>query len=122
MRDAFKDPWFRCAFLVLSLASCVPIWAARDLPLLDLPNHLASISIWHYYDDPSWDFQRFYELNLVPLPYWIHYLTVHLLTYLTGNVITANKLFLTAYVIGLPLAALVFAHRFRRSYWLSLFI
>jgi hypothetical protein len=60
-------------------------------------------------------------LNLTPLPYWAHYFTVHLLTYLTHSVIVANKIFLTGYALALPVGALLLARRFGRSDWLALF-
>ena len=107
--------------VVSALATVMPIWIAKYLPLLDLPNHLTAIAVWHYHDDPKWDFARFYDLNLVPLPYWAHYYTVHLLTYVTRSVETANKIFLTAYALALPAGALALARRFGRSPWLALF-
>ncbi|HEX6835569.1 MAG TPA: hypothetical protein VF334_03295, partial [Polyangia bacterium] len=95
-----RDRWLEAAFVVCALATVLPIWIAKYLPLLDLPNHLAAVAVWHYHDDPKWDFQRFYDLNLVPLPYWAHYYTVHLLTYVTRSVEVANKIFLTGYALA----------------------
>ena len=120
-REGGADRWLVAAFVVLAIATSAPIWIAKYLPLLDLPNHLAAVAVWHYHDDPRWDFARFYELNLVPLPYWAHYYTVHLLTYVTHSVEVANKIFLTIYALALPLGALAFARRFGRSPWLALF-
>ena len=116
-----RDRWLAAAFAVCALATVLPIWIAKYLPLLDLPNHLSAVAVWHYHDDPKWDFQRFYDLNLVPLPYWAHYYTVHLLTYVTRSVEVANKIFLTAYALALPAGAWALARRFGRSPWLALF-
>lgn len=115
------DGWLVAAVAVSALATVAPIWIAKYLPLLDLPNHLAAVAIWHYHDDPNWDFARFYDLNLVPLPYWAHYYTVHLLTYVTRSVEVANKIFLTAYALALPAGAWALGRRFGRSPWLALF-
>ena len=115
------DRWLVAAFVVSALATVLPIWIAHYLPLLDLPNHLAAVAVWHYHDDPKWDFARFYDLNLVPLPYWAHYYTVHLLTYVTRSVEVANKIFLTGYALALPAGAWALARRFGRSPWLALF-
>jgi hypothetical protein len=115
------DRWLLAAFAVSAVATVLPIWIAKYLPLLDLPNHLTAVAIWHYHDDPKWDFARFYDLNLVPLPYWAHYYTVHLLTYVTRSVETANKIFLTAYALALPAGTWALARRFGRSPWLALF-
>jgi hypothetical protein len=119
-RAARADPWFTAAFVALAVAAIVPIWIGRYLPFLDLPNHLSAISIWHYYDDPRFDFAKYYTLNLKPLPYWAHYYSVHLLAYLFG-VELANKVFLTVYALALPTGALAFARRFGRSPWVALF-
>ncbi|MCU1278101.1 MAG: hypothetical protein JWM53_1647 [bacterium] len=119
--SAKVDPWLTAALVVSAIATVLPIWIARYLPLLDLPNHLTAVAVWHYHDDPNWDFARFYDLNLVPLPYWAHYYTVHLLTYVTRSVETANKIFLTGYAVALPAGALLLARRFGRSPWLALF-
>jgi hypothetical protein len=121
LRRAYRaDPWLTIAFAALTVATVLPIWIGRYLPLLDLPNHLSAIAVWHYYDDPRFDFAKYYKLNLQPLPYWAHYYICHLLAYVVG-VEAANRLFLTAYAIGLPAGALLLARRFRRSPWLSLF-
>jgi hypothetical protein len=116
-----RDRRFGIAFALMALATILPLWIARRLPLLDLPNHLSSITVWHYYNDPKWNFAPYYQLNLVPLPYWAHYYTVHLLTYVTGSVELANRIFLTAYALAVPAAALLFCRRFSRSHWLALF-
>ena len=116
------DRWLIAAFVVSAAAMVLPIWIVKYLPLLDLPNHLTAVAVWHYHDDPEWDFARFYKLNLVPLPYWAHYYTVHLLTYVTRSVEVANKIFLTAYALALPAGALALARRFGRSPWLALFV
>ena len=121
LRRAYRqEPWLTLAFSVLMIATVLPIWIGRYLPLLDLPNHLSAIAVWHYYDDPRFDFAKYYTLNLKPLPYWAHYYVCHLLAYAFG-VESANRLFLSAYAIGLPTGALLLARRFRRSPWLSLF-
>lgn len=106
-------------FVLLAAATILPIWIARYLPLLDLPNHLAAITVWHYHDDPAWNFAQYYDLNLVPLPYWAHYYTVHLLTYVTRSVELANKIFLSGYALAVPLGARLLARRFGRSEWLA---
>ncbi|HZS35977.1 MAG TPA: hypothetical protein VFF06_04085, partial [Polyangia bacterium] len=121
LRRAWRaDRWLCLAFLALSAATVLPIWIGRYLPLLDLPNHLSAIAVWHYHDDPRFDFAQHYALNLKPLPYWAHYYVVHLLAYVFG-VEGGNRIFLTAYALALPGGAALFARRFNRSPWLALF-
>jgi hypothetical protein len=114
------DPWLGCAFVALAVVTVVPIWIGRYLPLLDLPNHLSAITLWHSYQDPRFDFARHFALNLQPVPYWAHYYVVHLLAYLVG-VENGNRVFLTGYALLLPTAAALFAERFGKSPWLALF-
>src|SRR5699024_7058640 len=68
------------AFAVLAIA-IAPIWVTRFLPLLDDPNHLSAIYIWHglVSGDPS--LQAFYELNVVPVAYFAHYGLATLLSF-----------------------------------------
>ena len=116
-----RDRLFLTIFCLLAVATALPIWLVEYLPLLDLPNHLSAITVWHYHDDPNWHFAENYQLNLVPLPSWAHYYTVHLLTYLTRSVELANRIFLTAYAFAVPTGAWLFTRRFNRSHWLALF-
>ena len=88
-----------------------PLFAVRYLPLLDQPNHLGAIAIWHHYGDPRFGFADAYALNIHPVPYLGYYGLVHLLAYLLP-LETANKLFLAAVIVGFPLSlrALLRAH------------
>jgi hypothetical protein len=115
-----SDKHLRILFWLVAVATIVPIWAGRYLPLLDIPNHLSAIAVWHYYDDPRFDFSQWYTLNLAPLPYWGHYYFCHIVAYVTG-VEVANKVYLTAYALALPLGVRALARRFERSPWLAFF-
>ncbi|KYF69983.1 hypothetical protein [Sorangium cellulosum] len=112
------DRAFVATFALLAVAAIVPIWRVRFLPLLDLPNHLAAVHIWHNFDAPWTRFRDFYELSLRPAPYGAY----HILTHVIAHVVSlenANRLVLSGYVLGVPAAALVWARRTRRSPWLS---
>jgi hypothetical protein len=80
----------------------LPLIVARTLPLLDQPNHLGAIAIWHHYGDPRFGFAEHYQLNIHPVPYLGYYGAVHLLAYLMP-IEAANKLFLAATILGFPL-------------------
>jgi hypothetical protein len=116
-----RDPLLWGAFAVLWAASLFPIWHPRFLPLVDLPNQLAAIGVWRHYGDPAWGFSRFYELSRLPLPSWGYHAPVVLLSYLVPIEI-ANKLYLSAYALGLPVAAALLAQRMGRSPWYALFV
>jgi hypothetical protein len=115
-----RDPIYVGLFAALWICALVPIWAPRFLPLLDLPNHLDAIAIWHRYRDPSWGYAKYYDLNLIPVPYWGYFLPVHLLSYLMPIEI-ANKIYLSAYALGVPLSTAMLAQQMGRSKWLALF-
>ena len=104
-----RDPLLVAVFAVLWGAALAPLWQPRWLPLLDLPNTLSAVALWHRYGDPSWNYQKFYTLNLLPLPYWGYLFPVHLLAYLFPIEI-ASKVFLSAYALGLPIGAGLLAH------------
>ena len=56
--------WFSCFAVAL-----VPLFPVRDLPLIDLPNHLAQGWMWLHWDDAAWGFRECYRLDQGPLPY-----------------------------------------------------
>lgn len=112
---------FGAVFAALWVTTLVPIWRPRFLPLLDLPNHLSAIAIWHRYADPSWGYQRFYNLNLLPLPYWGYFFPVHMLAYLMP-IEVANKVYLSAYALALPAGGALLARQMGRSPWLCVFV
>ena len=115
-----RDPLFFGVFVVLWICALVPLWAPRFLPLLDMPDHLDAIAIWHRYGHPDWGYSKYYDLNLIPLPYWGYFLPVHLLSYLMPIEI-ANKVYLSAYALLLPLSTALLARQMGRSHWLALF-
>lgn len=106
-------------WIALTIFALVPVWHQRLLPMLDTPNHLALVRGWHNYHDPSWHIADYYKLRVRPVPYFLFYLTIHLLLYVFPIEI-ANKLFLSAYLIMFPLCVLALARALRRSPWLAL--
>ena len=109
---------FVAVFGILSLVALVPIWSVRFLPLLDEPNHVAAVYIWHHIADPKARLAEFYEVNVDLVPYFLHYALAHLLAYVVG-VEAGHKLVVSLYVLLLPVAALVWCRRTKRSPWLS---
>lgn len=91
-------------FVALVAAHIVPIWAVEYLPFMDLPQHLATIAALHHHGDPDWGFAAFYHVDLLSTPYLAYYLTTDLLAH-AMSVETANRVFLSVYVLLLPLSA-----------------
>ncbi len=119
---AKRHRYWLAVWLPLSIWFAYPLWAARILPLHDLPNHLARITALHYLGNPRWNLAPFYERSLQLVPYFAHFYLVHLLAYVTRSVSTANLLFMSAYIIGTPLCGFAFARATGRSPWLALLL
>jgi hypothetical protein len=106
-------------WIALTVIALVPVWSQRMLPQLDSANHLALVRGWHNYHDPEWKIADYYNLRIRPVPYFLFYLTIHLLLYVC-SIEVANKLFLSAYLILFPLSMLALARALNRSPWLAL--
>jgi hypothetical protein len=106
-------------WIALTIVALVPVWHQRLLPQLDTPNHLALVRGWHSFNDPSFKIQDHYTLRIRPVPYFLFYLTIHLLLYVC-QIEVANKLFLSAYIILFPLSVLALSRALKRSPWLAL--
>jgi hypothetical protein len=103
----------------LTIVALIPVWRQRLLPMLDTPNHLALVRGWHNYHDSAWHIADYYNLRVRPVPYFLFYLTIHLLLYVS-SIEVANKIFLSAYLIVFPLSVLALARALKRSPWLAL--
>lgn len=115
-----RDPQMAVIFTLATIAAILPIWIGRYLPLLDYPNHLASTFVWSHLHDPAFGYDKYYESNLAPLPYWALYGLEYVLSIPFG-IEVAQKLFLTGAVVGLPISIAVYARRMGRDPRLALF-
>src|SRR5207245_3287411 len=115
-----RDPVTAAVFALAAAATLLPLWIGRYLPLLDYPNHLSIVFVWRHLDDPAWDFARYYQVHLVPLPYWVQYASVYALSIPLG-VETAQKLFLGVALLSLPAGAALYARRLGRDPRLAIF-
>lgn len=109
----------RIAWTIALLAAISPLWVGRDLPLVDLPQHLFVLTIQSRLHDATTLFPRFFELRPGLTPYLGYYWTVGLL----GRVFPlelANRLFLSAYVASFPLALGFLLRSLRRPAWPAL--
>jgi len=111
----------KCLLLLALVFASLPVWASWYLPLFDLPNHLAAISVWRNLGDPSFGLDAFYSLNLQPVPYWGYFASVMALSRVVGIEI-ANKLFITAYVVATVWAVARLARRTGRDPRLALLV
>jgi hypothetical protein len=115
---SWEERAFVVVFAGLCVAALVPIWRSRFLPLLDEPNHLSTLYVWRHIHDQASRIPEFYETAVEPLPYLLHYG----IAYLAGGVVgveAGNKVAISLYILGLPIAALLWCVRTGRSPWLS---
>lgn len=94
----------RAAAVLLLAAAVAPFWAGRFLPLLDLPQHLGLAAVIARHGDPASPFHRYYLLDPRVTPYWGYYGAMWLLTRALPLEL-ANRLLLSLYAAGLPLAS-----------------
>jgi hypothetical protein len=114
-----RDPW-TYIFCAAALATVTPVWIGRYLPLVDYPNHLSNVFVLFNLHRPEWNFAAFYAPSLVPLPYWLHYASTWLLSFLFGPE-TAFKVVLSLMLLALPAGVARFARALNRDPRLALF-
>lgn len=106
-----SDPWLAATLLFAIAAAIYPLWISPLLPMMDLPQHLATVRILHSYQDPWYAVAKYHVLDFSKTQYLSWYLSVDALAYLMP-LETANRLVLSLYAAGLPLSmlALLRAH------------
>lgn len=109
----------RLWYAVALLAGALPLWLTDRLPMVDLPQHLHLISVLHRLDDPTTLYPQLFQARGELTPYLGYYVLVSLLNWLLPLGL-ANTLFLTLYVIGLPLSLALMLRALRRPTWPSL--
>jgi hypothetical protein len=92
----------RLALGACAAAALVPIWSVRYLPMTDLPQHAAQISIWKHLSDPAYGFAGQFELNWFT-PYLLGYALARAFAAFLP-VATAVKAVVTLAVVATPLA------------------
>src|SRR5690242_7735064 len=112
-----SPPRYDRLFYGLALAfGIAPLWASRHLPLVDLPQHLHLISVLHRLEDPTTLFPQVFALRGKLTPYLGYYYSVSLLAWVLPLQL-ANKLFLSAYVVGMPLSMAFLLGSLKRPRW-----
>ena len=106
----------RTAFGATLLLGAVPLWSARQLPMVDLPQHLHLISVLHRLDDPTTLYPQVFAARGELTPYLGYYHLVSLLNWVLPLEL-ANRVFLTALVVGLPLAMAFLLRALGRPRW-----
>ena len=104
----------------LALAAGVaPLWVGRHLPMVDLPQHLHLVAVLRHLDDPGTLYPAFFVRNTSFTPYLGCYEAVRLLAALFP-LEAADRLFLSAYVVAVPLSGAFLLWSLKRPAWPSL--
>ena len=97
----------------------VPLWSSFLLPLVDLPQHLHLISALHRLDDPATLYPEFFARRHELTPYLGYYYAVDLLQFFFSTD-TANRIFLSGYVVAFPLTFAFLLRSLGRDSWPAL--
>lgn len=106
----------RTAFALALLAAVAPLWCARQLPMVDLPQHLHLISVLHRLEDPTTLYPQVFAARAELPPYLGYYHAVSLASWVVPLEL-ANRLFLATMVAGLPLAMAFLLRSLGRPRW-----
>lgn len=106
-------------WILALICGVAPLWASQVLPLVDLPQHLHLISALHRLDDATTLYPQYFARRPELTPYLGYYYVVSFLNWLLP-LETANKVFLTAYVAGLPLSLAFLLRSLERPTWPAL--
>ncbi|MGO9830017.1 MAG: hypothetical protein ACLPJH_07730 [Myxococcaceae bacterium] len=109
----------RSAYALALLFGILPLWAAHQLPMVDLPQHLALISVLHRLTDPTTLYPAVFAARGELTPYLGYYHLVSLLNWLLPLEL-ANRCFLSLVVAGLPLSLGFLLRALGRPRWPSL--
>jgi hypothetical protein len=92
----------------------LPIWLIEYLPLTDYPNHLLRITMVKEYYNPNFNFSDYFILRDFPVPNLFSDYFILLFSYLVPIQI-AGKIFITLYILLLPLSVFYFLSRVDRT-------
>ena len=88
---------------VLIVAYLLPIWLFDYFPTQDGVSHVYNSQIITEYNNPTFQFQEYYDINWFPFPNWLSHFCLAALMFIFKP-LTAEKVFLSLYVILFPLA------------------
>ncbi|MBK7582577.1 MAG: hypothetical protein IPI67_20560 [Myxococcales bacterium] len=107
-------------FAALAIAAAVPVWVVPHPPIQDLPQHLAAIRVLHDHGNADFGFSQYFELHLGRTQYLTYYVLTHCLAYPFG-IFVANKLVITAAIVGLPYSVRALLLALGRDFRVALF-
>jgi len=100
-----KRRFFPLLLAACAVASIVPLFMARHLPMSDLPEHLATMATLRHWGDAGWANQEHFQIaGIGETPYWLYHVAGALLSVVTGSAERANLVLLALVGLGYPYA------------------
>jgi hypothetical protein len=111
-------PAFGVAFALLAVLAVLPLWVGDYMPMVDLPQHAAQLSIGLHWDDPEYGYPRFFRANWLTNQLFAYSLTRLFMSVLP--LVTALECVLSVAVVAVPLSVLALLKRVDGDRWWSL--
>ena len=91
---------FKLLFVLFHLLALAPLWVVHYLPMVDLPQHVAQMSIAEHWEDPAYGYQEVYRIN----PYFAQRLAPALVSLAAAAfpLETAVKIVISLAVLAIP--------------------
>ena len=119
MKISLQDKYvFSGIFCALISLHVILIFTIRLFPFVDLPNHLSVATIYRYYGDAGNQFKEFFTIDIFLKPNIFHLLFCSCKIF--SSVEFANKIFLSLYIILLPLSVVRCITYFGGNKWYAL--
>ena len=114
-------PAWLAGWTVALLAGLLPLWIVRDLPMVDLPQHLYVLDVMRRLHDPATLYPEFFEWHFRLTPYLGYYAVMHAL-HAFVSLEAANRLFLSVVVAAFPLSTAFVLRALGRQTWPALLV
>lgn len=101
---------FCICVIILLATSLYPVFGLRLLPMQDYPQHLFLAQVATTYEDPAFNWSKYYDVNLGLRPYMLWYLLIKYVGLVTG-VELAGKILFSLYLLLIT----VFIYMIKRS-------
>ncbi|MEL7060735.1 MAG: hypothetical protein AAGN46_11985 [Acidobacteriota bacterium] len=97
-----RSSWMLAVALV---ATTMPLWLVRWLPMVDLPQHASQVATWHAWVDGTFAWTALWEVNF-RTPYLLSRSLAFLLSHAV-DLLDAYRILVSLAIVALPLAALL---------------
>jgi hypothetical protein len=118
MKKHLQRSAFPIAFAGLALLAVLPLWIGEYMPMVDLPQHAAQLSIGQHWQDPEFGYPRYFHANWLTNQLFAYSVVRLFMAFLP--LVLALKCTLSLAVVGVPLGVRLLLSRVGGDRWLSL--